>query len=77
MGEDPLRAEADLQLIRNGFDAHGILLVVQDIFMTKTAEQADVILPKSTSWGSRHGGIFTCADRGFQRFENTIEPQEM
>lgn len=41
--------------------------------MTKTAEQADVILP-STSWGE-HGGIFTCADRGFQRFEKAIEPQ--
>ena len=43
--------------------------------MTKTAEQADVILP-STSWGE-HGGIFTCADRGFQRFEKAIEPQGM
>ncbi len=39
--------------------------------MTKTAEQADVILP-STSWGE-HGGIFTCADRGFQRFEQAVQ----
>ncbi|WP_195433295.1 formate dehydrogenase subunit alpha [Morganella morganii] len=72
MGEDPLQTEADLQLVRNGFDALEFV-VVQDIFMTKTAEQADVILP-STSWGE-HGGIFTCADRGFQRFEKAIEPQ--
>ncbi|MBA5859018.1 molybdopterin oxidoreductase family protein, partial [Morganella morganii] len=28
----------------------------------------------STSWGE-HGGIFTCADMGFQRFEKAIEPQ--
>ena len=41
--------------------------------MTKTAEQADVLLP-ATSWGE-HGGVFTCADRGFQRFEKAVEAQ--
>lgn len=40
--------------------------------MTKTAEMADVILP-ATSWGE-HGGVFTCADRGFQRFEKAVDP---
>ena len=39
--------------------------------MTKTAEVADVLLP-ATSWGE-HGGVFTCADRGFQRFGKAIE----
>ena len=34
--------------------------------MTKTAAAADVILP-STSWGE-HEGVYTAADRGFQRF---------
>lgn len=72
MGEDPLQTEADLGLVRKGFDALDFV-VVQDIFMTKTAEQADVLLP-ATSWGE-HGGVFTCADRGFQRFEKAIEPQ--
>lgn len=71
MGEDPLQTEADLSLVRKGIEALD-LLIVQDIFMTKTAEQADVILP-ATSWGE-HGGVFTCADRGFQRFEKAIEP---
>lgn len=47
-------------------------MVVQDIFMTKTAEIADVLLP-ATSRGE-HGGVFTCADRGFQRFEQAIPP---
>lgn len=70
MGEDPLQTEADLGLVRKGFQALDFI-VVQDIFMTKTAEQADVILP-STSWGE-HGGIFTCADRGFQRFEQAVQ----
>ncbi|MFM2481435.1 formate dehydrogenase subunit alpha [Celerinatantimonas sp. YJH-8] len=71
MGEDPLQTEADLSLVRKGIEALD-LLIVQDIFMTKTAEQADVILP-ATSWGE-HGGVFTCADRGFQRFEKAVEP---
>ena len=71
MGEDPLQTEADLGLVRKGFEALDFV-VVQDIFMTKTAEQADVLLP-ATSWGEP-GGVFTCADRGFQRFEKAIEP---
>ena len=72
MGEDPLQTEADLGLVRQGFDALDFV-VVQDIFMTKTAEVADVLLP-ATSWGE-HGGVFTCADRGFQRFEAAVEPK--
>lgn len=69
MGEDPLQTEADLGLVRKGIEALDFV-VVQDIFMTKTAEIADVLLP-ATSWGE-HGGVFTCADRGFQRFEKAI-----
>ena len=72
MGEDPLQTEADLGLVRKGFEALDFV-VVQDIFMTKTAEMADVLLP-ATSWGE-HAGVFTCADRGFQRFEKAIEPK--
>ncbi|EKY1945863.1 formate dehydrogenase subunit alpha [Cronobacter turicensis] len=72
MGEDPLQTEADLGLVRQGFDALDFV-VVQDIFMTKTAEVADVLLP-ATSWGE-HGGVFTCADRGFQRFEAAVSPK--
>lgn len=41
--------------------------------MTKTASAADVILP-STSWGE-HEGVFTAADRGFQRFFKAVEPK--
>lgn len=48
MGEDPLQTEADLGLVRRGFEALDFV-VVQDIFMTKTAELADVLLP-ATSW---------------------------
>ncbi|MBT0647514.1 molybdopterin-dependent oxidoreductase, partial [Escherichia coli] len=64
MGEDPLQTDAELSAVRKGFEDLE-LVIVQDIFMTKTAAAADVILP-STSWGE-HEGVYTAADRGFQR----------
>jgi formate dehydrogenase major subunit len=71
MGEDPLQTDAELSAVRKAFDGLE-LLIVQDIFMTKTAAAADVILP-STSWGE-HEGVYTAADRGFQRFFKAVEP---
>ncbi|MDS1350327.1 hypothetical protein XC62_09305 [Klebsiella pneumoniae] len=67
MGEDPLQTDAELSAV------HLELVIVQDIFMTKTASAADVILP-STSWGE-HEGVYTAADRGFQRFFKAVEPK--
>jgi formate dehydrogenase alpha subunit len=72
MGEDPMQTDAELSSVREAMDGLE-LLVVQDIFMTKTAAVADVVLP-STSWGE-HEGVYTAADRGFQRFYKAIEPQ--
>ncbi|MFC0139105.1 formate dehydrogenase subunit alpha [Erwinia mallotivora] len=72
MGEDPLQTEPDLALMRKAM-AKLDLVIVQDIFMTKTAEMADVILP-ATSWGE-HEGVYTSADRGFQRFYKAVEPE--
>ncbi|MDA6076887.1 molybdopterin-dependent oxidoreductase [Edwardsiella anguillarum] len=71
MGEDPLQTEPDLATIRRTFEQLD-LLIVQDIFMTKTAAIADVIFP-ATSWGE-HEGVYTSADRGFQRFYKAVEP---
>lgn len=71
MGEDPLQTDPDLSAMREALQKID-LLVVQDIFMTKTAAIADVILP-ATSWGE-HEGIYSSADRGFQHFEKAIEP---
>lgn len=42
MGEDPLQTEPDLATIRRTFEKLD-LLIVQDIFMTKTASIADVV----------------------------------
>ena len=72
MGEDPLQTDAELSAVRKAFDDLE-LVIVQDIFMTKTAAAADVILP-STSWGE-HEGVYTAADRGFQRFFKAVEPK--
>lgn len=72
MGEDPLQTDAELSAVRKAFDDLE-LVIVEDIFMTKTASAADVILP-STSWGE-HEGVYTAADRGFQRFFKAVEPK--
>ncbi|MDR3535422.1 MAG: formate dehydrogenase subunit alpha [Acetobacteraceae bacterium] len=68
-GEDPAQTEPDLALVRKAFNELE-LIIVQDIFMTKTAMFADVILP-ATSWGE-HDGVFSSADRGFQRFTKAV-----
>jgi len=69
-GEDPLQTEPDLGMMREAF-AKLDLIIVQDIFMTKTAMMADVILP-ATSWGE-HENVFSSADRGFQRCYQAIK----
>lgn len=71
MGEDPLQTDPDLHEMREAVKKLE-LFIVQDIFMTKTAAEADVILP-ATSWGE-HEGVYSAADRGFQHFEKAIDP---
>jgi formate dehydrogenase, alpha subunit, archaeal-type len=71
-GEDPFQTEPDLATLRKEF-AKLELFIVQDIFMTKTAMEADVIFP-ATSWGE-HEGVYSAADRGFQRFYKAVEPK--
>ena len=47
------------------------LLIVQDIFLTETAELADVVLP-ARSWGEVDG-TFTNTDRRVQRVRKAVE----
>ena len=70
-GEDPAQSDPDLAEIRETLDKCDFV-VMQDIYMNKTGLHADVILP-STAWGE-HDGVYTCADRGFQRIRKVIEP---
>jgi len=71
-GEDPVQSDPDANGIREALTAMD-LVIVQDIFMNKTALYADVILP-ATSWGE-HEGVYSAADRGFQKFNKAIEPK--
>ena len=70
-GEDPAQSDPNAAELRKALDKLEFV-VVQDIFMNKTALHADVILP-ATSWGE-HDGVYSSADRGFQRIRKAIEP---
>lgn len=64
MGENPIMSEPDANEVAQRFEQDLEFLAVQDIFMTETAEYADVILP-ATSWAER-GGTVTNTDRRVQ-----------
>jgi predicted molibdopterin-dependent oxidoreductase YjgC len=72
IGENPAQSDADLYRIEHllgGLDH----LVVQDIFRTKTAEFAHVVLPASASWCEAEGTV-TNSERRVQRVRKAIEP---
>ena len=70
-GEDPAQSDPDLAEVRETLDKCDFV-VMQDIYMNKTGLYADVILP-ATAWGE-HDGVYSSADRGFQRIRKVIEP---
>jgi formate dehydrogenase major subunit len=72
IGENPAQSDADLHRVERllaGLDH----LVVQDIFLTKTAEMANVVLPASASWCEAEGTV-TNSERRVQRVRKAIEP---
>ncbi len=72
VGENPADSEADIEHIRgllSGLDC----LVVQDIFMTRTAELADVVFPASVAWAESDGTV-TSSERRVQRTRGAVEP---
>jgi formate dehydrogenase major subunit len=64
MGENPVMSEPDANRVAERLEEVDFLMV-QDIFMTETAEFADVVLP-ATTWAER-GGTVTNTDRRVQR----------
>jgi predicted molibdopterin-dependent oxidoreductase YjgC len=72
IGENPASSEADkehaVELLR-GLDT----LIVQDIFMTKTAELADVVFPASNS-AFESDGTVTNSERRVQRTRRALDP---
>lgn len=71
MGEDTLQTEPDINAMKQTFKDLEFI-IVQDIFMTQTATEADVILPATSC--AEHEGVYSAADRGFQRFYKAVEP---
>ncbi len=71
-GEDPLQTEPDVPHLKKMLEKLD-LFICQDIFMTQTCAEADVILP-ATSWGE-HEGTFTACDRTFQYFSQAVPPK--
>jgi len=74
IGENPAQSEADMGLTKERL-AKLDCLVVQDIFLTKTAELADVVLPATAAWCEAEGTV-TSSERRVQRVRKAIEPPE-
>ncbi len=71
VGVNPMVSAPDTNSVRKSLENLDFL-VVQDIFMTETAELADVVLP-ATAWVEREG-IFAWVDRRVQKVNKVIEP---
>ena len=71
MGEDPAQSDPDLAEVRESLEKCDFV-VLQDIYMNKTGQYADVILP-ATGW-CEHDAVYSCCDRGFQKARKLIEP---
>ena len=72
IGENPAQSEADqhrAQRLLGGLEH----MVVQDIFLTRTAEFAHVVLPASSSWCEGEGTV-TNSERRVQRMRPALTP---
>jgi predicted molibdopterin-dependent oxidoreductase YjgC len=72
IGENPAQSEADQVKARkllSGLD----FLVVQDLYLTKTAQLADVVFPGSASWVESDGTV-TNSERRVQLVRKALDP---
>ena len=72
IGENPAQSEADQEhamAVLRGLRG----LIVQDIFLTKTAQLADVVLPASAAWCEAEGTV-TSSERRVQRCRKALDP---
>lgn len=71
MGENPMVADPDLGHVKESLERLE-LLVVQDIFLTETAELADFVLPSACFAEKR--GTFTNTERRVRRVRKAVNP---
>jgi len=71
IGENPMTSDPDLNHVRKALEATEFLLV-QDLFLTETAQLADVVFPASSF--AEKDGTFTNSERRVQRVRKAIEP---
>jgi len=71
MGENPIQSDPDTHHVEKGLKA-AELLVVQDIFLTPTAELAHVVLP-GTSFAEKDG-TFANTERRVSRVRKAVDP---
>ncbi len=71
VGENPVLSDPDATHVRKALEKLEFL-VVQDIFLTETAQLADVVLPAASF--AEKDGTFTNTERRVQRVRKFIEP---
>jgi formate dehydrogenase alpha subunit len=71
MGENPVLSDPDIAHVRAALEAVDFL-VVQDVFMSETAELADVVLPAFSF--AEKDGTFTNTERRVQRVRPAVRP---
>ncbi len=70
-GENPMRSDPDINHVKHCLEEVEFL-VVQDIFLTETAELADVVLPGATF--AEKDGTFSSTERRVQLIRKGLEP---
>ncbi len=71
MGENPMLSDPDIGHVKEGLERLDFLCV-QDIFLSETAELADVVLP-ATCFAEKDG-TFTSTERRIQRVRRAVAP---
>ena len=72
IGENPLVSEADRHRAEHIL-SHVDHLIVQDLFVTQTAELADVVFPAAAGWCESEGTV-TNSERRVQRVRRIVNP---
>ena len=72
IGENPVQSEADQKRAKRLLETRDFL-VVQDLYLTKTAEIADVVLPAAAAWAESEGTV-TNSERRVQRVRKAVDP---